>query len=685
MCLSLIGYHLDFLKRPLPLRVMSKEKTFTWLGVVVSLMLVVFICLSFFQSDMVQKTSPVVFEKTTIAAFRPQQIFGKNRPFMFGLVDLNSNGYIDDTIFKIDVAIFEHDNGLKNNRVIPSVPCETIDNSLFLNNPLSFSNYLCILDDNIVLQGYFSDNIYKAIFFQLRICNNATDNVTCKSEDEIANFLAGKTLYTIYPDYTYDIDNYDTPYSPKFSIMTLPVSLNNSIWMGEFIKQSTFVNDDFFLYSDPHKTILSMSDTPQTETLPIIQGTLTTFNDLDNPLSVIAFYSSANTHYISRTYQKIQNALANCSGIASALFIIGKILTEIHSRMALLMIIIKNLYVFKTKQKKSKKQEGKARKINKRKKDDQETIKSLTGKVEQKEQYELRLSSKNDEEIFKNLFQKTIIKRKEDIIKESDTIKDNLHQISIPNSTIKNFEVSTNGAENHEKNEFLVGKQEENKIKPKILSDVDNPQPEIEDIIIPMFHSTKGQETKNKANDSIIMKIPILITKDQVSKIKAEDDKIHYFEDYLKKLNEPDNKNYNINISNLMIAKGKRILGKKLAPEEKLILKAEQVFDKEIDIVSILLKLQEIEKIKFVLFTPSQIDLLKLIEKPVIHCEEEDDKNLMMRLSTKIIESGSRVKNNRKKNTLADNYKKMIRSENKSEVDCRILQLLDDEMKLYID
>ena len=79
------------------------------------------------------------------------------------------------------------------------------------------------------------------------------------------------------------------------------------------------------------------------------------------------------------------------------------------------------------------------------------------------------------------------------------------------------------------------------------------------------------------------------------------------------------------------------------------------------------------------------IYLLKLIEKPVIHCEEEDDKNLMMRLSTKIIESGSRVKNNRKKNTLADNYKKMIRSENKSEVDCRILQLLDDEMKLYID
>jgi len=133
-----------------------------------------------------------------------------------------------------------------------------------------------------------------------------------------------------------------------------------------------------------------------------------------------------------------------------------------------------------------------------------------------------------------------------------------------------------------------------------------------------------------------------------------------------------------------MIAKGKLTFGRKLSHKEKLILKAEEVFYKEIDIVSILIKLQEIEKLKYVLLNPSQISLLKLLDKPVIHCDD-DNKNLMMQLSRTIIESGKRRSRAIKENTLVDNYKQLIRSENKSEIDSRILQLLDDEMKLYLD
>jgi len=151
----------------------------------------------------------------------------------------------------------------------------------------------------------------------------------------------------------------------------------------ENMKQSTFVNDDFFLYSDPHKNILSLSDSSQTQTFSIISGQFITFNTIDVPLTVIYFASSNNIHYISRTYEKIQTALANCSGIASALFIIGKIFTEIHSRMTLLIIVIKNLYVFKTKITKSKIQlkKSKKTKTNKSKNNDnQETLKTLTSK-----------------------------------------------------------------------------------------------------------------------------------------------------------------------------------------------------------------------------------------------------------------------------------------------------------------
>jgi len=663
MVLSFIAYQLDFFKRPLPLTVMSKEKTFTWLGVVLSLIVLVCICLSFFQSDMVQKTSPVILEKTTIASIAPKQIFGENRPFMYGLVDENSNGYIDDAIFKIDVAIFRFDNGVASLRAIPSVPCETISNSLFLNQTPSFTNYSCILNDDIIIQGELSDYVYQGIYFQLRICNNETDKVTCKNEEEIANFLAGMNLYTIYPDYTYDIDNYDNPHSAKFSTLIQPLSLDNSNWWAQSIKQSTFVNDDFFLYSDPYKTVLSLSDVMTIFTYPILQGQLTTFNTIQNPLTANFFLSSNDIHYISRTYQKLQNALANCSGIASALFIIGGILTEIHSRMALLLIILKNLYVFKIKTNKSENQVRKRKKINKM------------------EEYELKSTTNNKKLTLKNIDKKLTIKNQEYAIKENDNIKVNRNEKNIPMATIQDVEVHTNLEEKHIKNEFLVGNLGENKIKQKILSELDNPQSEMDDIIIPMTSSiTKGPETKITGYNSIVMPNSIKI---QELNINDDNDKIKHFEEYLKKHIERDNKNYNINISNLIIAKGKRLFQKKLTQEEQLILKAEEVFHKEIDIVSILRKLQEIEKIKFVLLNPSQISLLKLLEKPVINCDE-DNPNLMMQLSTTIIESGNII-SLKKKNPLVDIYKQLLKSESKSEVDCRILQLLDDGVKLDSD
>jgi len=471
-------------------------------------------------------------------------------------------------------------------------------------------------------------------------------------------------LYTIYPDYTYDIDNYDHPYSAKFSTLLQPLSLNNSNWWSQTIKQSTFVNDDFFLYSDPHKTILSLSDVMTTLTYPIIQGQLGTYNNIHNPLTVNFFLSSYNAHYISRTYQKLQNALANCSGIASALFIIGRILTEIHFRMKLLMIIIKNLYVFKTKTNKSENQ------VRKRK------------KIKKMEEYELKSTTINAQLTLKNIDKKFIIKNQEYETKESDNINFNRNQKNILMDTIQDVEVHTNLEEKHIKNEFLLGNLGENKIKQKILSDMDNPQPEMDNIIIPMSSSiTKGPETKITGYNSIVMPNSIKI---QESKINDDNDKIKHFEEYLKKhLEKTDNKNYNINISNLIIAKGKRLLRKNLTYEEQLILKAEQVFNKEVDIVSILRKLQEIEKIKFVLLNPSQISLLKLLEKPVINCDE-DNPNLMMQLSTTIIESGNII-SLKKKNPLVDIYKQLLKSESKSEVDCRILQLLDDGMKLDSD
>ena len=65
-----------------------------------------------------------------------------------------------------------------------------------------------------------------------------------------------------------------------------------------------------------------------------------------------------------------------------------------------------------------------------------------------------------------------------------------------------------------------------------------------------------------------------------------------------------------------------------------MLAKAEEIFIKETDIVNILLKLQEIDKLKYILFNPDQLALFKLLEKPVINFKENpDERNTLIHLS----------------------------------------------------
>lgn len=61
--------------------------------------------------------------------------------------------------------------------------------------------------------------------------------------------------------------------------------------------------------------------------------------------------------------------------------------------------------------------------------------------------------------------------------------------------------------------------------------------------------------------------------------------------------------------------------------EERLFLKAEKVFHEEIDITHLLRKIQDIDKLKYLLLTREQALLLKFIEKPVIFLDDLKDHN----------------------------------------------------------
>lgn len=67
----------------------------------------------------------------------------------------------------------------------------------------------------------------------------------------------------------------------------------------------------------------------------------------------------------------------------------------------------------------------------------------------------------------------------------------------------------------------------------------------------------------------------------------------------------------------------KTILRLKKSFVEKLFLRAQEIFETEIDIVKILKRIQDIEKLKYLLMTEKQIALFDVLEKPMIYVEEE--------------------------------------------------------------
>lgn len=64
---------------------------------------------------------------------------------------------------------------------------------------------------------------------------------------------------------------------------------------------------------------------------------------------------------------------------------------------------------------------------------------------------------------------------------------------------------------------------------------------------------------------------------------------------------------------------------RELSTKEQLYLKGTHIYEEELDVIHILRRIQEIEKLKLVLFNDDQRLLFNLIDKPMIYLDEYDE------------------------------------------------------------
>ena len=128
----------------------------------------------------------------------------------------------------------------------------------------------------------------------------------------------------------------------------------------------------------------------------------------------------------------------------------------------------------------------------------------------------------------------------------------------------------------------------------------------------------------------------------------------------------------------------KKTCGRTLTDEDKLTLKAEEIYNKETDILTLLTKLQDLEKLKKILLTEDQYCLFELIDKPRIY---PDDENEITRNLTRNFSTLSSFSPKKKKEDIQNGgvqiYNKIIEKKEKSDLELRLLDLLERDIEEF--
>ena len=332
---SSISYEIDLFKSPFFFQFSpSRDKISTSFGVCFSLLIFVILLFSFIRSDMIQKINPSVILQTKVLD-SPPKLMIKNSIFQInmGIYDMYLNIYpIDPTILTLSAVKVDISNNdeLHKKIEVRSINMSTCDEDLNYNQ-------ICVMDD-LYVDGYVDKSQVSYFFFELDFCDNTNISNNCKSEKEISDFLYGKVFAVSYNIPILDLNNYENPihYSNRTEWILLDTRLDKTL--SVFLKSSELIDDDGYYFKNAK--INTTVTTDQTVTDYIIRNT----SELKGEICRVVFFSSPNLLQNSRNYQKLDQVLANMSGLANFILIVGFLFVRFQTKLMFQTVLMRDLY-----------------------------------------------------------------------------------------------------------------------------------------------------------------------------------------------------------------------------------------------------------------------------------------------------------------------------------------------------
>jgi len=204
-------FYIDLFKSPLFLFLENKQKSSTFFGSILSLLIFLYLGITFSNSDVFAKLHPTIIDQTQSLNHHPLlSLNSSNFALSMGVVDGDSIASYDPTIASI-VFLYNTINGenVTNDADFPNDP-GAIQN-------LRLENTFCLDHPEIDLEGYWNEQSISYVEIALLTCQNSTSsNITCKSQDDINIFLKERYFQIYYKDYNYDMTNLENPTTSLF-------------------------------------------------------------------------------------------------------------------------------------------------------------------------------------------------------------------------------------------------------------------------------------------------------------------------------------------------------------------------------------------------------------------------------------------------------------------------------------
>ena len=341
-CLFSFIYAFDIFKSPVVLLFNSSKKVPSAFSLMISLSIVLFLMVFFFQSDLFYKKQPISATQTLSTKIRPPIEFNySNMGFAFIVSDNNNKYYYDPTIFTFVMQYQYYNNTLGTLIKVENKTLQMCQKEDFINHgtyfeDLDLGNVICPSTGNFTLEGFWDETVVKTVNVYLYTCNNDTSKVVCKSANEIDNFFRNKYLNAYYSSNIIDVNNYDKPIQQIYQSDYVSLDTRFSKNMRLNFKKVVVQTDSGLIFPSVYEVDSFVFSNKEIDFVPNNQEWL----------GNIVLYSSAEIYTVNRRYQKFQDAVAAVGGLANSLLLIGFALTSLEKEFIVFNILMNKLYTF---------------------------------------------------------------------------------------------------------------------------------------------------------------------------------------------------------------------------------------------------------------------------------------------------------------------------------------------------